>query len=188
MQAPSRVHWSLPLRPPSGRTHAPTSPGGTFPSHHSRCWGNPLHPQVEVDGRVGLPVHREAAAPAPEDRAPPQVSVDPPASGARVHGHQDYRSIELVFRGNRHLAIAAGTALSTVPHKFTGRRDGPARFHGVPIRFEEWQELLSPLMFGRIALQRDSQPPYTSYGFSSLLYYNHVKTYLLRNCFKRPRR
>jgi len=54
-----------------------------------------------------------------------------------------------------------------------GRRDGPARFHGVPVRFEEWQELLSPLMFERIALQRDSQPPY-AYGFSSLLYYKYL--------------
>jgi len=60
-----------------------------------------------------------------------------------------------------------------VPHKFMGRRDGSARFHGTPVRFEEWQELLSPLMFGRIALQRDPQPP-NAYGFSSLLYYKHL--------------
>jgi len=60
-----------------------------------------------------------------------------------------------------------------VPHKFMGRRDGSARFHGVPVRFEEWRELLSPPMFGRTALQRDPQPPYT-YGFSFLLYYKHI--------------
>jgi hypothetical protein len=54
-----------------------------------------------------------------------------------------------------------------------GLRDCPARFHGVPVRFEERQELLSPPMFGRIALQRESQPPY-AYGFSSLLYYKHL--------------
>jgi len=54
-----------------------------------------------------------------------------------------------------------------------GRGDGPARFHGVPIRFEERQELLSPLMFGRTALQRDPQPPH-AYGFSSLLYYKYL--------------
>jgi hypothetical protein len=62
-----------------------------------------------------------------------------------------------------------------VPHKFMGRRDGSARFHGTPVRFEEWQELLSPLMFERIALQRDSQPPSPyAYGSSSLLYYKHI--------------
>jgi len=60
-----------------------------------------------------------------------------------------------------------------VPHKFMGRRDGPARFHGVPVRFEERQEPLPPLMFGRIALQRDPQPPY-AYGSSSPLYYKHI--------------
>jgi len=54
-----------------------------------------------------------------------------------------------------------------------GRPDGSARFHGVPMRFEEWQELLSPPMFGRIALQRDSQHPY-AYGFSFLLYYKYI--------------
>jgi len=60
-----------------------------------------------------------------------------------------------------------------VPHKFMGRRDGSARFHGTPVRFEERQELLFPPMFGRTALQRDSQPPY-GYGFSSLLCYKHL--------------
>jgi len=56
-----------------------------------------------------------------------------------------------------------------------GLRDGPARFHSTPVRFEERQELLSPLMFGRTALQRDPQPPSPyAYGFSSLLYYKHL--------------
>jgi len=44
------------------------------------------------------------------------------------------------------------TALSMVLHKFMGRWDGSARFHSVPVRFEESQELLSALVLERIAL------------------------------------
>jgi hypothetical protein len=75
----------------------------------------------------------------------------------------------MVFKGNRHLVDGA-------LHGAPQIRGAPGRLGAVPRRPCTLRGAAGaplPLMFGRTALQRDSQPPY-AYGFSSLLYYKHL--------------